>query len=423
MSLLGRRDPLERSRSGTEAFLRIYGRAPEFAVRAPGRVNLIGEHTDYNGGLVLPCAIDLDTTIWAAARDDREIRAVSLEFDGEAAFQFGGSPGTSGTAAVQMGSRASSWGAYLAGPIFALAEAEARSGTPLPLANCRGYDAVISSELPPGAGLSSSAALGLAATWTFSYANELDSELDARGLAELAWHGERDYVGTECGVLDFYASALGREGKALRIDCLDRSIREIDFPEEIEILVAHSGVTRSVASSRYRERVAECRRAVEQARGAGLCAPDTNTLRALGAVDSDVLRRHLDPIAFLRARHVLEENVRVDRFAAALEGRRFEEAGFELRDGMRSLRSNYEASVPELDLLCEAGDEAEGCYGSRLTGAGWGGCSIHLIETGAGPDVAAHIQASFAGSIGRTPPMWRVRACQGAGAWLSGVSD
>ena len=418
MSLLERRDPSERARAGNEAFRLRFGREPEFVVRAPGRVNLIGEHTDYNDGLVMPCAIDLDTAIWAAPRSDSQIRAISLEFEGEASFEIQphGAP-------LELGSRTGTWVDYLAAPISALDTSETAGIRETSLASLRGYDAVISSEVPPGAGLSSSAALALSAAWTFARANELDSKLNARALAELAWRGERDYVGTECGVLDYYASALGREGKALRIDCLDRTVQETDFPEEVEILVAHSGVTRSVATSRYRERVAECRRAVEQARHAGLCAADTKSLRALSAADLGALEQHLDPTAFLRARHVLEENLRVDRFASALEGKRFEEAGIALREGMRSLRSNYEASTPELDLLCEAGDMAEGCYGSRLTGAGWGGCSIHLIEAGSGPDVAAQIGVRFARSFGRTPPIWSIRAWQGAGPWLSGVSD
>lgn len=359
----------------------------------------------------MPCAISLATTIQVAPRADRRIRVASLAMNKDDATSILEFEIDDVLRRVKMGT----WSDYVAGPIFALGQSHHQT------VQLRGFDALVSSRVPVGAGLSSSAALGVAAALALARVNELD--LSNRDLAELAWLGERDYVGTGCGVLDFYASALGQRDTALLIDCLDQSVREVPFPAELEILIAHSGVERSVATSRYTERAAECARALEQAQSAKLANPSTRSLRSFNPSDLPSLERHLDAIAFRRARHVIEENERVLRFASAIAGNRFTEAGAVLNEGMESLRSSYDASAPELDLLCEAGNRADGCHGSRLTGAGWGGCSIHLIETGAKAEVSARIRADFADRFDRVPPTWSVRPAEGAGAWLSGVSD
>ena len=395
----------------TGAFRKVFTQEPAFAVRAPGRVNLIGEHTDYNSGLAMPCAISLATTIQVAPRADRRIRIASLAMNEDVTTSILEFEIDDVLERTKMGT----WSDYVAGPIFALGQSHHQT------AKLRGFDALVSSRVPIGAGLSSSAALGVAAALALARVNELD--LSNRDLAELAWLGERDYVGTGCGILDFYASALGRQDAALLIDCLDQSVREIPFPPELEILIAHSGVERSVATSRYTERAAECARALEQARSAGLASPATRSLRSFDPSDLPSLERHLDAVAFRRARHVIEENERVVHFASAIAGNCFAEAGAILNEGMESLQAGYEASAPELDLLCEAGNRADGCHGSRLTGAGWGGCSIHLIEMGSGAEVSGRIRADFADRFGRVPPMWSVRPAGGARTWLSGVSD
>jgi len=380
---------LERSR---DAFVAHFGRLPEFALRAPGRVNLIGEHTDYNDGLALPCAIDRDTCVLAAPRDDRRVRAVSLQQD--LAVEFG----LAGLA------RAGDWGDYVRGAAAGLAW---QGHTPA------GADLLISSRVPLGSGLSSSAALSVAATLALSCAAGL--ELPLRSIAEAAHAGESRFVGVGCGILDPFASALGRRDHALRIDCRDRSVETVPLGAgRVVLLLAHSGVTRTLAGGAYRERVAECAAALAEAKAAGLAAPHAHSLRELTAEQLPALERALDPACFRRARHVIRENQRVDDFRAAALAGDLAAAGALLREGMVSLRENYEVSIAELDLLCALGDTAAGCYGSRLTGAGFGGCTLHLVEPGAADEVARQIRAGFARSFGREPVLFCVRPADGA---------
>jgi galactokinase len=382
---------LERTRA---AFVARFGRRPELALRAPGRVNLIGEHTDYNEGLVLPCAIDRDTLVLAAPRGDRRVRAVSLQQEG--AVEFG----------LDRLARAGDWGDYVRGAAAGLA------GQGHGLA---GADLLISSRVPLGSGLSSSAALCVAAALALSRAAGL--ELPPRAIAEAAHAGESRFVGVGCGILDPFASALGRRDHALRIDCRDRSVEPVPLGAgRIVLLIAHSGVTRTLAGAGYRERVAQCAAALAAAKAAGLAAPQARSLRELAAEQLPALERALDPVCFRRARHVIRENQRVDAFRAAVVTGDLAAAGALLREGMVSLREDYGVSIAELDLLCALGDAAAGCYGSRLTGAGFGGCTLHLVEPAAAEDVAREIRAGFARSFGREPVLFGVRPADGASA-------
>jgi galactokinase len=380
---------LERLRA---TFLARFGRAPELAVRAPGRVNLIGEHTDYEEGLVLPCAIDRDTLVLAAQRTDRRVRAFSDEL------------GAGAELALDALARAGDWSDYLRGAAFALAE----QGHALV-----GADLLVASRVPIGAGLSSSAALGVAAVLAFAGLAGL--ALAPRAVAEAAHAGESRFVGVGCGILDPFASALGRRDHALRIDCRDRSVERLPLGAgRVALLVAHSGVARALADAGYRERVTECRAALAAARGAGVAAPGARALRDLGPEQLPALERALEPRLFRRARHVIRENARVDAFCAALPAGALGRAGAILREGMASLREDFEVSTPELDGLCALGDAAPGCHGSRLTGAGFGGCTLHLVEPAAAAEVARAIAAGFARRFGREPRLWLVRPADGA---------
>ncbi len=375
-----------------DAFVARFGRKPQLAVRAPGRVNLIGEHTDYSEGLVLPCAIDRDTLVLAAPRRDRELHALSLEQEAPARF----------TLDVLL--RAGDWSDYLRGAAVALAE---RGHALL------GADLLVTSRVPLGSGLSSSAALGVAAVLALSRCAGI--ELSLREVAEAAHAGENAFVGIGCGILDPFASALGRRDHALRIDCRDRSVEAVALGVgRIELLVAHSGVTRRLVSGGYRERVAECQAAFGAARAAGLAPPAARTLRDLSAEQLPALARALDPLLLRRARHVIRENQRVDAFCTAVRAGDLGVVGALLREGMASLRDDYEVSIPELDLLCALGDAAAGCYGSRLTGAGFGGCTLHLVAPEAAEDVARQLRAGFARSFGREPTLFCVHPADGA---------
>jgi galactokinase len=355
-------------------------------------VNLIGEHTDYSEGLVLPCAIDRDTVVLAAPRDDLRLRAFSLGQPGEAALELG--------ALVRSGG----WSDYVAGAAHALAARGHR---------LRGADLTVASSVPIGAGLSSSAALGVATAWALARLAGL--ALTPREIAEAAHEGESRFVGVGCGILDPFASALGRRDHALRIDCRDRSVAPVPLGAgRVALLVAHSGVTRSLAAGGYRERVDECAAALDAAREAGVAPPEARTLRDLAPADLPALEAALPERLFRRARHVIRENARVDAFASAVSAGDLAAAGALLREGMASLRADFDVSTPELDRLCALGDAAPGCFGSRLTGAGWGGCTLHLVSPAAAPDVARAIRTGFAAMYGREPPVWIVRPADGA---------
>jgi len=378
----------------TDAFAARFGRRPEWAARAPGRVNLIGEHTDYNEGLVLPCAIDRDTLALAAPRDDGRVRVWSDEAGEEQGF------------ALAALARRGGWVDYVQAPAWALATL----GPALP-----GLDLAVASDVPAGAGLSSSAALGLAVAHVFTAA--AGRALAPRELAEAVHLGENQFVGVGCGILDQFASALGRRDHALRIDCRDRSVEPVPLGAgRVRLLVAHSGVTRALAAGGYAQRVAECRAALAAARAAGIAPPGARALRDLEPAQLPALERALEPTLLRRARHVIRENARVDAFRAAVLEGALGRAGALLREGMASLRDDYEVSVPELDALCALGDAAPGCHGSRLTGAGFGGCTLHLVEPAAADEVARAIRSGFARRFGREPPLWSVRPSDGASA-------
>jgi galactokinase len=368
-----------------------FGRPPEYAARAPGRVNLIGEHTDYNGGLVLPCAIDRDTVVLAARRNDGRIHVRSRELGADASFEAA-SP-----------SRARGWIDYVQGVAFALHEL----GHDVP-----GLDVAISSEVPGGSGLSSSAALEVAVVTLFAEA--LGLHLSGEERARLAHRAENAFVGVPCGVMDQLASALGREGAALRIDCTSLEVKAVPVPEALVLLIVDSGVRHQLVGGDYNARRRECEAALAAAQGAGLVPASATTLRALGPAQLPALARALDPLHFRRARHVITENERVDEVCAAFECGDLARAGMALRAGMASLRDDFEVSTPEIDALCEVGDATPGVFGSRLTGAGFGGCTVHLVAREHAAAARSALEVGFASRYGKTAHAWIVRPSAGA---------
>lgn len=374
-------------------FERRFGRAPEAAARAPGRVNLLGEHTDYNEGLVLPCAVDRDTRVLLARRDDGRVCASSRERAGDDAVLRAAHP-----------ERRGHWSDHVGGVLFALAERDVR----LP-----GLDLRVASDVPPGAGLSSSAALELAVVTAVDALLGLGLSAEAR--ARLAHRAETAFVGVPCGVMDQFACGLGRRDAALRIDCRTSAVEPVPFPgERAVLLVAHSGVSRELAGGAYARRRAECEEAFAAARAAGVVPPTATALRDVSPQSLAALERALPSSLFRRARHVVRENRRVDALAAALRAGDVASAGALLREGMESLRRDFEVSCPELDALCEIADAVSGVYGSRLTGAGFGGCTLHLVAPEAADAAAEALAEGFAERFGRRPPVWRVRPAEGA---------
>jgi galactokinase len=376
-----------------QEFKTRFGRDAELAARAPGRVNLIGEHTDYNAGLVMPCAIDRETVAVAARRDDSRWRVFSRERGEESCFD-----------AAALGRRGE-WVDYVQGVVFALGA---------PGGAARGLDLAIASEVPPESGLASSAALALATAILVDHSQGLG--LGPRALALAAHRGESEFVGVGCGIMDHFASALGRDDAALRIDCRSLELTPVALPtSRIGLLIAHSGIRRALASHGYRDRRDECRRALEALRAAGLVAADAVALRDVGVESLPAIEDALEPPLARRVRHVVTENERVDAVGAALVAGDLPAVGALLRDGMRSLREDFEVSLPELDALCELGDAAPGVYGSRLTGAGFGGCTLHLTARDALDEAAAVIAGGFERRFGRRPPLLAIEPAQGAG--------
>ena len=308
---------------------------------APGRVNLIGEHTDYTGGLALPMAIDLGTTVVGRATADP---AVVLRSDDQHDPAVVGLDITD-PAAVEPG-----WARYVAGVVHQL-----HPGT--------GFEGTVSSTLPIGSGLSSSAALELAVALALGF------DGDPVELARLGQRAEQLASGVPCGLMDQLASACGVEGHALLMDFTDGSVEPVLLPEDIDVVVVHSGEHRSLVGSAYAERRASCEAA------AAIVGP-------LRDADLDALDAIADPVVRRRARHVVSENERVQRFVAAVRDRDPAAAGAVMVESHRSLRDDFEVSTPALDELVDRLLATAGVHGARLTGAGFGGCVVALTEPG-----------------------------------------
>jgi len=370
------------------------GMSPEVVASAPGRVNLIGEHTDYTEGLVLPCAIDQNTIVLARRRPDRRVIAHALDLDDRAEFVLD-----------ELRPQAT-WIDYVQGVGFALGE----QGVDLP-----GIELSISSAVPQGAGLSSSAALGVAvcAAWLACWEEDRGTP---RRWAEIAHRGESHFVGVGCGILDQFASALSEAGHALRIDCRSREAQPVAFAGETPaLLIAHSGVTRALAAEgAYRQRVEECTHAWAAIQGAHVFSSDVRGLRDLTVEDLPTVEGLLAPALNRRVRHIVTENHRVHRFCEAMREKDWASLGSVMAQGQASLRDDYEVSVPELDALCEIADGLPGVIGSRLTGAGFGGCTVHLVEPQSRKTVEEALQAAFQKRFER--PLRVIRTGIGSGA-------
>ena len=364
-------------------------------VRAPGRVNLIGEHTDYNEGFVLPAAIGLEIRIAFVPTPDRRVE-LTLADDGERrdgerrGFDLDAIPPPSGT-----------WIDYVAGTARELAAAG------LPVAGFRG---LLWSNLPPSSGLSSSAALELASAWALSGGDA--PAPDPLTVARIAQRAENDYVGVRCGLMDQFASACGVAGRALFLDCRSLDWDAVALPPGLSLVVSHSGSSRRLEASAYNERRADCERAV-----ATIAATETG-VRSLRDVTVEMLERGrpaMDPIAYRRARHVVDENGRVLAALTAFRGNDRDRLRALFAASHASLRDLFEVSSPELDALVASALELPGVLASRMTGAGFGGCTISLVETEAVEAVVPALAAGYRARTGREARIWTVEAAPGAG--------
>ena len=366
-------------------------RAAVRVVRAPGRVNLIGEHTDYNLGLVLPVAIDREIHIAAVPTGDRRVELTRLDTGERLGFELDIDRPRDGT-----------WIDYIAGTAFALRDA----GLPV-----RGIRGVIGSDLPEGAGLSSSAALELAAAWAV-LDEAAAATLDRLHLARICQRAENEYVGVRTGLMDQFASSCGVAGSALLLDCRSLAWRRTTLPTDLRLVVVHTGSPRRLDASPYNLRREQCDSAV-----AALRAVDPR-VRSLRDVTPDLLaaqRDRLDPVVARRAEHVIAENQRVLDVVAAFEVGDLEAVGVAFAASHASLRDLYEVSSVELDALVEIAATVDGVVGSRMTGAGFGGCTVNLVRASAVGPLRRAIDREYHAPSGRSAMIFPVAAADGAG--------
>ncbi len=346
---------------------------PELSFRAPGRVNLIGDHTDYNDGFVLPIAIDRECIV-RTRPDGDTVRVRSRQGEGEVVLGADGS-----------GDAGGGWGRYVAGVLRTLAE---RGRTAV------GFEASISSTVPLGAGLSSSAALEVA--FALAACAAAAFEVPPLELARACQAAERLATGVPCGIMDQLAAIAGRRDAALLIDCRSLAVDPASLPPSLAVLVVHSGLPRALADSAYAERRAACEAAAERL-----------GLRALRDATAELVAD--DP----RARHVVSENERVLAAADALRAGDVATVGRLMSESHASLRDDFEISTPELDLLVEA-LTGSGALGARLTGGGFGGCVVALAAEDNVGRVSADACERYRSATGLEPTAFRVRAVDGA---------
>lgn len=379
---------LVRERHGRDRVLRAFreefdGEA-QVVARAPGRVNLIGEHTDYNEGFVLPVAIEPATWIAARPRDDRRVRLRSLEFSQTTQFDLSD---------LQPGNQP--WAEYVKGVAWSL---EA-SGFRL----C-GWEGVMRGEVPIGAGLSSSASVEMAVARIFAAVSDL--AWDAAVFARLAQRAENEWVGVRCGLMDQMASALGRQGHALLIDFRGLEWQLVPLPPGTVVAILDTGTRRTLLDSAYNQRRSECEAAARQL---GL-----RSLRDLSPEALDAAARRLEGTLLRRARHVVEENARTLEAAAAMRQGNARRLGQLMLASHASLRNDFEVSTPELDRMVDLACRQDGCFGARLTGAGFGGSVVALVEETTAEAFGQRVAQEYLAVTGRQANVILTWAADGA---------
>ncbi len=363
-------------------------------IRAPGRVNLIGEHTDYNDGFAMPAAIGLEIRMAVVATDDRRA-TITLDGSGE----------TGSVELDAIGPPGGTWIDYVAGTARALTE----TGRPI-----TGFRGVLASTLPTAAGLSSSAALEMAVALALLGP---DAGVPALDRALAGQRAENDYVGVASGMMDQIASAAGIAGHAIRIDFRSSEWRAVPLPvPDVALVVCHSGSSRRLSTSAYNARRAECDRAVAEI---AAIEPRVRSLRDVDAALLASAESRMDPVAARRARHVVGENVRVLETEVALAGGDLEAVGRLFAASHASLRDLFEVSSPELDALVEIATATDGVVAARMTGAGFGGSTVNLVRRDRVGAFRDAVENDYPSRTGLQPMVLEVDAVEGAG-FMSG---
>ncbi len=375
-----------------ESFRERFQTMPVAMAVGPGRVNLIGEHTDYNDGYVLPVALKRDVRVLFRPRTDRRVRLYSVEYDGWFEFELDKMAYNDDIL----------WSNYVQGVAWSLQEA----GLQL-----TGMDAVISGNVPKGSGLSSSAALEIATAHAFIHASHQEGKLSGPQVARAAQRAENAFVGVNCGIMDQFISMLGSENHALLIDCRSLDYQLVPFPEEAALVIGNTKASRSLAGSAYNQRRQSCEDGVARLQSV---LPGISALRDVSSAQLEAHKDLLDPVVYRRCRHVVGENERVLQTVAALQRGDLAEVGRLMNISHDSLREDYEVSSDALNIMVDAMRSAPGCYGARLTGAGFGGCAVALVEPGAEQEVADIIYEKYPKVTNIWPEVYTTRASSGA---------
>jgi galactokinase len=372
-----------------DAYQQKFGAAPDLIVTAPGRVNLIGEHTDYNDGFVLPMAIDRKICIGSTPRDDHEVHLYSLNFNTEATFS------------LKSLTKENAWTDYVKGVI----DEYHKTGHQI-----TGFNAVLYGNVPLASGLSSSAAIEVATAFLLAQFNGLN--ITGEAMAQLCQRAENRFVGMNCGIMDQFISRLGKHGHALYLDCRSLAYQLVPFDlTGYAVVMCNSNVKRQLVDSAYNERRSQCEEGVR------ILKDQLGDITALRDVTSEDLEKHRDllsPIVHQRCKHVVTEDERTTRAVAVLQAGDIAQFGELLNASHESLQHDYEVSCAELDTLVEIARSVPGTVGSRMTGAGFGGCTVSLVKEDAIEAFKATVLKEYTKRTGITADIYVSKAEDGA---------
>ena len=364
--------------------------------RAPGRVNLIGEHTDYNDGFVMPAAIDFATWMAVSPRPDRKLVVRSENISESAEFNLEAPP--------PRGRH--HWSDYVFGVAVALEQAGHR---------LRGANMLVSGEVPIGAGLSSSAAIEVASG--YALLENSGASVDRIELARLCQRAENEFVGMRCGIMDQFISCCGRADRALMLDCRSLDYRLLPLPPQVSLVICNTMVKHELAGGEYNQRRAQCEAGVHHL---ARWLPQVRALRDVTLADLERYGHDLPEVVYRRCRHVVSEDDRVGEASRALERGDVTEFGRLMGESHRSLRDDYEVSCAELDLMVELAVKVDGVFGARMTGGGFGGCTINLVASDRVENFKRAVAAGYEQGTGRAPQIYVSTAAEGAGEIVSG---
>jgi len=373
-----------------EEFNKRYGE-PIGIFRAPGRVNLIGEHTDYNDGFVMPAALAFYTYVAAASRSDRTLSVYSIDFGETRIFDLDHlEPGPSGH-----------WSDYVRG-VAGVLRSQGH--------HIVGVNLVIKGEVPIGAGLSSSAAIEVATALSLLTVSNIS--MNRREVALACQRAEQEYAGTKCGVMDQFISCFGRANQALLLDCRSFGYELLEIDERVRIVVCNTMVKHELASGEYNQRRTDCEAGV---RFLQRFLPEVRALRDLNLSQLAEYGAEMPAVTYRRCRHVVSENARVLEAAQALHTSQLERFGALMGGSHISLRDDYEVSCRELDVMVELANQCSGVYGARMTGGGFGGCTVNLVDADAVDEFKATVAREYKNATGLQPEIYVCAAAEGAG--------